>query len=248
MAHRMTRSPDEPMYQPSAFFDLLGANTLAGAIGTALFQRERTGEPAEVDVSLMSVAMWALSPDLMAAPTRGAEVPRDRTNVPNPLSNSYRTADDRWLYLVCLQADRFWLELCELIGRPDLASDPRFADITTREVHGRACIAELDVTFATKTLAEWRDVLAGFSGVWAPVLQSMELHSHPQVDANGYLPHCTSAGGTPYRLPAPPMQFGEPGAPAGPAPEVGQHTEELLLELGRSWEDIAELRISAALG
>jgi crotonobetainyl-CoA:carnitine CoA-transferase CaiB-like acyl-CoA transferase len=97
-------------------------------------------------------------------------------------------------------------------------------------------------------LAEWQDTLAEFSGVWAPALRPIEVRSHPQVVANGYLAPGTSISGGEYRLPAPPMQFGEPVVPAGPAPEVGQHTEELLLELGRSWDDIAELRASGALG
>jgi crotonobetainyl-CoA:carnitine CoA-transferase CaiB-like acyl-CoA transferase len=248
MANRMSHPPDEPMFQPSAFFDLLGSNTIAGAIGTALFRRERTGEATEVDVSLMSVGMWALGPDLMAAPMVGVAPARDRTTVPTPLVNSYRTADDRWLYLVCLQADRFWVELCQVIGRPDLATDDRFTDMATRAANAEACIAHLDTTFAAKTLDEWREALAGFSGVWAPALQPIELHDHPQVETNGYLPHCTTTDGSPYRLPAPPMQFGAPSGPAGPAPELGQHTEELLLELGRSWEDIVELRVSGALG
>jgi len=248
MAYKMTRPPHEPMYQPAAFFDLIGANTIAGSIGSALFHRERTGEALDVDVSLMNVGMWALSPDIMAGPRVGAFPPHDRTRTPSPVVNSYATADGRWLYLVCLQADRFWVELCECIGRPDLAADPRFTDTTVRAANAPACIAELDATFGVKTLAEWCDRLAGFSGVWAPVLTPAELHGHAQVEANGYLPHNTTAGGVDYRLPAPPMQFGGPTQPGGPAPELGQHTEELLLELGRSWEEIAALREAGALG
>jgi hypothetical protein len=111
------------------------------------------------------------------------------------------------------------------LARPDLATDDRFTDMATRAANAEACIAELDITFATKTLDGWRDALAGFSGVWAPALQPIELHDHPQVEMNGYLPHCTTTDGSPYRLPAPPMQFGAPSQPAGPAPELGQHTE-----------------------
>src|SRR5437764_7232854 len=101
MAFKMTRPGQEPMFQPAAFFDLQGANTIVGAIGTALFQRERTGVATEVDVSLLSVAMWALSPDIMAGPTVGSMRAPDRRAAPNPIVNSYPTADDRWLYLVC---------------------------------------------------------------------------------------------------------------------------------------------------
>ena len=72
------------MFQPAAFFDLQGANTIAGAIGTALFQRERTGVATEVDVSLLGVGMWTLSPDIMAGPYVGTMPAPDRTELPKP--------------------------------------------------------------------------------------------------------------------------------------------------------------------
>ena len=249
MAFKMTKPGGEPMFQPAAFFDLQGANTICGAIGTALFQRERTGVGTDVDVSLLNVAMWALSPDIMSGPSVGSIPPPDRHSSPNPLVNLYPTKDERWLYLVCLQADRFWAELCGILERPDLLADERFADMATRGANAAACVAELEATFQSKTLAEWRDILQGFTGVWAPALTPAEVHDHVQVGPNGYLPEVTAANGATYRLPAPPMQFGDqPPVPQGPAPELGQHTEELLLELGRDWEAIAALRGSGALG
>jgi formyl-CoA transferase len=244
----MTRGDDEPMWQPAGFYDLLGSNTIAGAIGMALFHRAQTGEPTVVDVSLLNVGMWSLSPDLMAAALAGPQQVHERTSVKSPVVNSYRTADDRWIYLVCLQADRYWAELCDVIGRRDLATDERFVDIHARAANAEACIRELDATFATRTFAEWRETLVGFSGVWAPALRPIEVRDHAQVHANGYLANGASTSGDEYLLPAPPVQFGEPVGPAGPAPELGQHTEELLLELGRSWDDIAGLRASGALG
>ena len=162
--------------------------------------------------------------------------------------NSYRTSDERWIYLVCLQADRYWAELCEVIGRGDLAGDERFADVQARAANAEACIRELDATFATRTFAEWCDTLAGFSGVWAPALRPLEVREHAQVRANGYLAAGASTSGDDYLLPAPPVQFGEPVTPAGPAPELGQHTEEVLLELGLDWDEIADRRASGALG
>jgi crotonobetainyl-CoA:carnitine CoA-transferase CaiB-like acyl-CoA transferase len=143
MAAKMTRPGEEPMFQPAAFFDLQGANTIAGAIGTALFQRERSGVPTEVDVSLLGVGMWTLSPDIMAGPYVGTMPAPDRTSSPNPLTNSYPTSDGRWLYLVCLQADRFWAELCETIGRSELITDERFANMVVRAQNAKACVAEL---------------------------------------------------------------------------------------------------------
>jgi formyl-CoA transferase len=249
MAVKMSRPGQEPMFQPAAFFDLQGSNTIAGAVGTALFQRERTGIASEIDVSLLNVGMWALSPDIMAGPYVGSIPTHQREHAANPLVNSYPTSDDRWLFLVCLQADRFWAELCDLIGRPDLTTDERFVDMATRAQHAQACVAELEATFRTRSLADWRECLAGFSGVWAPALTPAEVHDHVQVQVNGYLPEITSNDGDTFRLTAPPAQYdGEPPVPQGPAPELGQHTEEILLELGRDWDSIATLRESGALG
>jgi formyl-CoA transferase len=88
--------------------------------------------------------------------------------------NSYPTADGRWLYLVCLQADRYWDEFCAVIDRPDLADDERFANTITRAKNAPACIAEIEATFLTRPLAEWRKQLGGFTGVWAAALTPAE--------------------------------------------------------------------------
>jgi formyl-CoA transferase len=249
MAYRMTPPNGEPMFQPPAFFDLQGSNTIAGAVGTALYHRERTGNATDIDVSLLNVGMWALSPDIMAGPVVGAIPAPARESTPNPLTNSYPTADGRWLYLVCLQSDRFWGEVCDVLGRPDLAADERFTDQALRARNSTACVAEIERTTREQPLEEWKRRFEGFTGVWAPVLSPAEVHEHVQVAANGYLPTLTSVDGIEFRLPVPPAQYGsEPPVPQGPAPELGQHTEEILLELGKDWDVISELRVSGALG
>lgn len=248
--HKLTPPDAErPVMQPAAYYDLQGSSALAGAVAMALFRRERTGSGGVVDVSLLSTGMWPLSPDLTAAPYVG-ELPRaDRTNAPNPIVNAYRTKDDRWINLVCLQAQRFWGELCAFIGRPDLIADKRFADDAARFANRRVCIAELDTTFASRTLDEWRDVLADFSGVWAAASTLAELHDDPQVLANDYLPEIEASDGSRFRVVAPPYQFDDkPTTPQGFAPELGQHTEEILLESGLAWETIAEHRARGTLG
>ncbi len=240
---------DEPIQQPPAFFDLQGSNSIAGAVAMALFQRERTGHASVIDVSLLATGMWAMSPDIVAAPFVG-EIPRlDRRSPGNVLANSYRTKDGRWIGLVCLQADRFWAELCGLLGRPELADDPRFIDATVRYENRHACVEQLDAAFGERTLDEWKAILAMFTGVWAPALRFTEIHDHVQVDANGYLPEVTANDGTPFRVVAPPYQFDEhPPVPAGPAPELGQHTEEILIDVGLAWDTIAAARQAGALG
>ena len=237
--HKLTPpGSDEPITQPAAFYDLQGSNAIAGAVAMALFRRERTGRGAVIDVSLLNTGMWAMSPDLFAAGQ--GELPRqNRLSANNPIVNTYRTKDDRWLNLVCLQSDRFWVELCGLLGRDDLAADARFADAAQRYNNRNACIAELDATFATRSLAEWQRALADFSGVWSTAATFDEVRRSEQVAANGYLPEVIGHDGRPFQVVAPPYQFDEqPTRPRGPAPEVGQHTEEVLLDCGLSREEI----------
>lgn len=239
-----------PTAQPAAFFDLQGSSAIAGAVAMALYRRERTGDGGVVDVSLLGTGMWTMSPDIAASAAGSGELPRpNRLDPPNPIVNLYRTSDDRWINLVCLQSDRFWAELCELIGRPELAYDERFVDATARFVNRVACTAELDATFGTRSLDDWRGILAGFSGVWSAAATFDEVCESAQVADNGYLPTVTGTDGRPFRLVAPPYQFdGAPTSPRGPAPELGQHTEDVLLEGGWSWDQISALRDSGALG
>ncbi len=250
MAFKMTPGGIQPLPQPPAFFDLQGANTIAGAIGIALFKRVSTGETSVIDVSLMHVGMWAMSPDIVGAPWAGDVASYgDRTLSPNPLVNGYATKDERWFYFVCLQPDRYWDEFCRLLGRPDLNTDERYVDVAGRYENRKALIGELDREFAQMTLDEVRSKFAGFSGVWAPVLRPSELHSHPQADINGFLPNVTTNEGEEVRLVAAPMHFsGHTTAPPGPAPELGQHTEEVLLEAGLDWDAIGALREGGGLG
>ena len=238
----------QPVMQRAAFGDSAGAMTVAGGVAAALFHRERTGEPVVVDVSLLGTAMWIMAPDIIASKLLGIELPvSDRTQPPNPIVNSYRTKDGRWLFLNMLQPDRYWPDLCRRLGRPDLIADPRFADGRARFAHRADCVRELDVIFATRTLAEWRSALAEAEGVWAPMQTARELGEDPQAVANDYLPEVERGDGTHFTLVASPVQFDEAAPALRPAPELGQHTEEVLLALGLSWEEIAAAKEAGAV-
>ena len=241
IGHAITpQGAETPVMQRAAFGDSIGGMTVAGGIAAALFHRERTGEPAVVDVSLLGTAMWVLAPDIMMAKLATGGLPRfDRTNAPNPIVNSYRTKDGRWLFLNMLQPDRFWADLCRCIGRPELIDDARFKDGVARFQNREACVAELDRTFAARPLAEWQQALAAAEGVWAPMQSAAELYEDPAAVANGYLPEITTDDGTTFQVVAAPVQFDEVSPALRPAPNHAQHTEEILLETGLSWEEIA---------
>jgi len=237
-----------PTMQRAAFGDSTGGMTIAGGIAAALFARERGGEIPVVDVSLLGTAMWVMAPDIVATKILGFDLPiGDRSMPMNPIVNSYKTKDGRWIFLNMLQSDRDWPGFCRHIDRPELIDDARFRDAKVRFDNNMACVKELDATFASRTLAEWKERLATCEGVWAPMQKPMELHDDPQAIANGYLPELSNAAGTKFTLVASPVQFDETPPALSPAPELGQHTEEILLELGLSWDDVGRYKESGAI-
>lgn len=232
-----------------AFGDLQAGMALAGGLAGALFHRERTGEATVVDISLMSFGVWAMQAYIVGANLTGQrELPHmDRQRAFNPLWNEYRTSDGEFLALAMFQADRYWARLCELMGRPELADDPRFADIGARETHREECIRILDAVFAQKSYAEWQALLLQQDGQWSRVQVASDLNHDPQVIANSYLQEVDYGDGRRITLASSPIQFDETPPVLRPAPEHGQHTEEILLELGMDWERIIALKEAGAI-
>ncbi|AKK25493.1 CaiB/BaiF CoA-transferase family protein [Mycobacterium sp. EPa45] len=242
--------PDSDLVLPrAAFGDLLGGMTIAGGIAAALYKRKATGQTSIVDVSLLALAAYNITPDITTSylyaddpiPTFG------HADAPNPLAGNYRTQDGRYVNLMMLQADRFYAEFMTLIGLTDLIDDVRFSDGAARFANRVELIALLDDVFAAKTLSEWRAVLAPLSGAWGPVQSPSELPEDAAVVANGYIPTMTTMSGAPYRMPVNPVQFDEEHVVPDGAPEHGQHTEEVLLEAGIDWERIEHYKSTGAI-
>ncbi|HTY54895.1 MAG TPA: CoA transferase [Candidatus Binataceae bacterium] len=239
-----------PPAQRPGMIDHAAGLAMAGAISTALFARERTGRGQEVRLSLFAMALWMNSVDL----THGLlgdrpPAPESRSKRPNPLWNSYRCKDDTWVYFVMVQSDRYWKDFCKALKRTAWLKDPRFKDHYARTVNNRALIKLIDEAIATRTRAQWAPIFDRHCFIWAPVQSVAEVIEDPQAEALGVfapldhpqIPNC--------RLVRSPVEFseGEVG-PRVPAPELGQHTEDIAQELGFDWERIGELKTKGALG
>jgi len=239
-----------PSMQPGpGYGDVVSGLTIAGGISAALFHRERTGEALVVDNSLLATGMWATSAAVLMAGLFGFErFPQgNRAKAPNPLVLSYKTKDNRFLSLIMLESDRYWADLVTKVGRPELADDARFVDAGARAQNSEACVGILDEIFASRTFEEWKSTLLEVDGVWAPVQTAGELLTDPQVLANGYLRDVEGPSGSTFRMVASPLQFDEVPPELVRAPEHGEHTDEVLQELGLDMDTILELKVAGAV-
>jgi crotonobetainyl-CoA:carnitine CoA-transferase CaiB-like acyl-CoA transferase len=239
---------DMPRTRPG-FGDRAASMNIAFGVAAALFRRERTGEGATVDVSLLGTALWQIANDVGYTQATGIENSvRSRGVVPNPLSHSYATSDGRAIALGMLQSDRFWGDLCRRIGRSDLIEDPRFVDSSARTQHNMECVAELERTFAAKTLEEWRALLANSDGAWEVLQSVQEVINDEQVIANHYLRTPQGRDRSKVLVVSAPVEFdGDYSYELRPAPEHGAQTEEILLELGEDWDSIIALKSEGAV-
>jgi crotonobetainyl-CoA:carnitine CoA-transferase CaiB-like acyl-CoA transferase len=235
-------SPPPP--QPGSVGDLTGGATLAGAIAAALFRRERTGRGAVVDHALYLIGAYIMSQSLLHASLgwTSAGPPAPRTEAADPGNNIYRSKDGRWLVL-CMLYDGWWPDLAVKLHRKEWLDDPRYADPAARAANNVALIAELDAIFATKTLAEWEEEFADLEGAWSPLKSPAEVIIDVQALENGFVTPVMFDDGTSYLTGASPAQFDErPIGPLRAAPTHGQHTDDVMRELGLSDEQIAGLR------
>ncbi len=241
----MMGEPDSaPPAQRPGMGDHTTAMLVAGSTAMALLHRQRTGEGQQVDVSLHNAGLWVLGIDVQTALVSKMDMPRlSRRAAPNPLWNTYETKDGRWIMAVMLVSDRYWPQFCRAIEREELRDDERFASFNARGTNNKELIAILDEAFAARSLEEWRPRLDAEGLIWAPAQTLTEAINDPQAQARKPFAEIDHPTQGPIRLIDTPAKFSSSKVGVrGPAPELGQHTEEVLLAAGYEWEEIAKLR------
>jgi crotonobetainyl-CoA:carnitine CoA-transferase CaiB-like acyl-CoA transferase len=235
-----------------AYGDSIGGMTIAGGISAALFARERTGEPSVVDVSLLGVGAFAnaLAVDTSLVngdPWRAPDLGTGYGAPTNPLVGIYKTADNRWVALTMLQPGRYWEGFCRHLGREDLLDDDRF-DSTEKLVANAVQASEIIASeIGSRPLSAWLERFRTMEGPWEPVQNSREVGEDDQLRANGLIGDVVDVDGNKRQLVAAPVQFDEVPSQFGRAPQFAEHTDEILREIGRTEDEIIQLKLDGAV-
>ena len=233
LAHLLTRPGDTPPFQRGGMGDHQAGMTLAAAICAALVARHRTGTGQLVSTSLYRQGVYTVSFDLNTYLLTGQSIAiGQRETMGNPCMNNYAAADGKRFWIVGLEANRHWPPLCRAVGRPEWLTDARFADARARAANAPELIAELDAIFATKSYDEWAQVFADEPELfWSPINSLEDIVADEQFHAAGGIVDVPD-GVSSVSMVATPADFhGTPWAPRATAPQLGEHTEEVLAEL-----------------
>jgi crotonobetainyl-CoA:carnitine CoA-transferase CaiB-like acyl-CoA transferase len=236
--------PGGPLVMPrGAFGDAPSGAMLAGGVAAALFKRERTGKGVVVDTALLHTAVWQLSTDLTAT-TILREEPKKLSvsgSLPSPLVGPYATADDRWLMLNMLDEPRHWPPTARALGLEALLDDPRFAEPAGRAEHSEALHDLFVERIGSLLLADLVASLSAEDTLFSTLASPLEVIDDPQVLDNGYFAqHPTYERA---RLATAPMQFDDEMVEVRRgAPGLGEHTDEVLGDLGFTPDELLAMR------
>lgn len=240
----ITSRGSDVVIPPVAFGDLLCGVVLAGAVGTALFQRERTGEGSKVSLSLYGLGLYATTYMLFGVQT-GTEYPLSRLEPELPMMCTYKCADGRWLYMANVDHEKHYGDLMRALGRPELADDARYASRDAAQAHRVEFTKMMDAEFGMRTADEMTQILRDCQ-IPCTLLSHVKdnIDNPEQALANDYLMRTTMRDGMEALVPTTPIRYGSAHIEEGPGegPLLGEHTAEVLTELGYTSDQLAMLQ------
>ena len=235
-----------PLMTQGAISDQMGAIVGAYSVLAALLVRERTGVSQEVSTSILGSMIALQGMNVGASLILGCQLPKySRTKAGNPLTNHYCCGDGKWLMLGMWQGDRYWHDFCQITGIQELANDPKFANLQARSQNAEELCSILSKLFASKPRDEWLRILKQNEDfMFGPINNVNDLVNDPQVLANDYIIDYDHPAFGKIKMVGFPVEFEKtPARVERPAPEFGQHTEEVLTQiLGYSREEISRLK------
>jgi crotonobetainyl-CoA:carnitine CoA-transferase CaiB-like acyl-CoA transferase len=244
----MTRDAGAPPTWPVAGSgDNATAVGLYSAIVTALYRRERTGKGSYVTTSLLAEGIWSASVSIQAALSDAKFFgPHDRKNPANAAMNVYRAADDTWFVLL-VTPDKL-TAVAKAIDRTDLLTDPRFSDPAKLVKNMPQLTAILDEVFSSQPMSHWSEVFNGVHVTFGAVRGPQEVINDPQLRVNEMVVPLEGAGDKLTLTISSPIQVhGVTKIAARRAPELGEHNDEILKDLGFDAKTIDSLRASGAV-
>jgi crotonobetainyl-CoA:carnitine CoA-transferase CaiB-like acyl-CoA transferase len=234
----------EPVQTPIAYADFITGMTLAYGIMTALLIRERTGVAQNVDASLFNSLVFVLSSDIAGTLVTGQDrQAMTRKERGTPLVNIYRTKDDRWLYLMMSRPNVYWPKFCDALEQEDWKQECKLNPCKPEEHDPDELFDALEKIFLTRTLDEWKPRLTGVGFPWAPIQTLPEVIKDPQAEANNFFRPLDHPKHGKIRVMANPAKLSHtPEKKKMPAPLFGEHTRQVISELGYTSEEINKLR------
>ncbi len=229
-----------PISRPG-MMDIVASSHITSGLLAALYHREKSGKGQGLELSLYHTAAWTLGLDIQTA-LYGHPQPRwDRKQAPNPMYTSYR-CKDRWC-MMCHPSQEYWAPFCQAIGREEWIEDPRYATMEGREQHSGELVAAIETVMAARTWAEWEIEFRKYDLIASGNQTIAEMLHDEQALENDFFSDIEHPVTGSARLLNSPVRFSEtPASIRWAAPQLGAHTEEVLLEYGYTWDDLEKMK------
>jgi crotonobetainyl-CoA:carnitine CoA-transferase CaiB-like acyl-CoA transferase len=234
--------PDNPppISRPG-MMDIVASAHITSGILAALYYKQKTGKGQGLELSLYHTAAWTLGLDIQTALFGHPQPKWDRKCAPNPMYTSYR-CKDRWC-MMCHPTQEYWESFCKAIGKVEWINDPRYATMESRQKHAEELVALLDKVMVTKTWAEWEKEFRANDLIVSGNQTIAEILKDEQSAMNNFYTDIEHPIVGKARLLNSPVQFTDtPAKIISVAPQLGAHTEEVLLAAGYTWEQLAKLK------